>query len=98
MVAAEAWEQHTARNSSIMTDLFYGQLKSKVQCDTCARESVRFDAFNMLSLPLPMESYVSFEIRGMLTKPTYPLFFSLAVIPSDTTSCVEAPIFPLMPQ
>lgn len=64
VVAAEAWDQHTARNNSIMTDLFYGQLKSKVRCETCGKESVRFDAFNMLSLPLPMESYVRCEVRG----------------------------------
>ncbi|CAB3219962.1 unnamed protein product [Arctia plantaginis] len=79
VVAAEAWEQHTARNSSIMTDLFYGQLKSKVQCDTCARESVRFDAFNMLSLPLPMESYVSFEIRVMLLDGSVPIKYGVRV-------------------
>ena len=29
-VAAEAWQQHHARNQSIIVDLFYGQLKSKV--------------------------------------------------------------------
>lgn len=64
MVAAEAWAAHTARNASIMTDLFYGQLKSRVRCDACAHESVRFDAFNMLSLPLPMEAYLRTMVRG----------------------------------
>lgn len=71
MVAAEAWEQHCSRNASIMTELFYGQLKSKVVCDTCASESVRFDAFNMLSLPLPMESYVCVELKGNTHTHTY---------------------------
>lgn len=63
-VAAEAWQQHKARNDSVVTDLFYGQLKSKVRCEACGKESVRFDAFNMLSLPLPVESYVRCEVRG----------------------------------
>lgn len=62
VVAEEAWVQHLARDHSIITDLFYGQLKSKVTCQTCGHESVRFDAFNLLSLPLPMESYTLCEV------------------------------------
>lgn len=62
VVAEEAWHQHLARDHSIITDLFYGQLKSKVTCQTCGHESVRFDPFNLLSLPLPMESYTLCEV------------------------------------
>lgn len=62
VVADEAWVQHVARDHSIITDLFYGQLKSKVTCQTCGHESVRFDPFNLLSLPLPMESYILCEV------------------------------------
>ncbi|KAL3270541.1 hypothetical protein HHI36_021079 [Cryptolaemus montrouzieri] len=62
IVADEAWQQHLARDHSIITDLFYGQLKSKVTCQTCGHESVRFDPFNLLSLPLPMESYTLCEV------------------------------------
>ncbi|XP_056633766.1 ubiquitin carboxyl-terminal hydrolase 32 isoform X1 [Diorhabda sublineata] len=62
IVAEEAWEQHLSRDHSIITDLFYGQLKSKVTCQTCGHESVRFDVFNVLSLPLPMESYTLCEV------------------------------------
>lgn len=54
-VATEAWQHHLDRDHSVITDLFYGQLKSKVTCQTCGHESVRFDPFNLLSLPLPME-------------------------------------------
>ncbi|XP_053617515.1 ubiquitin carboxyl-terminal hydrolase 32 isoform X2 [Plodia interpunctella] len=79
VVAAEAWEQYTARNQSIITDLFYGQLKSKVRCDTCGHESVRFDAFNMLSLPLPMECYVRFEVRVMLLDGSVPVKYGVRV-------------------
>jgi hypothetical protein len=45
-------------------DLFHGQLKSKVTCKVCGHESVRFDPFNYLSLPLPMESYVPVQVVG----------------------------------
>ncbi|KAF9417462.1 hypothetical protein HW555_005465 [Spodoptera exigua] len=79
VVAAEAWAQHTQRNASVITDLFYGQLKSKVQCDTCGRDSVRFDAFNMLSLPLPMESYVCCEIRVILLDGSVPIKYGVRV-------------------
>lgn len=33
VVAEEAWQQHLARDHSVITDLFYGQLKSKVSGD-----------------------------------------------------------------
>lgn len=46
----------------MVTDLFYGQLKSKVTCQVCGHESVRFDPFNVLSLPLPMDSYTLCEV------------------------------------
>ena len=52
------------RNRSIVVELFHGQLKSKVTCRVCQRESVRFDPFNYLSLPLPLESYVHIEVVG----------------------------------
>lgn len=56
--AQEAWENHLLRNKSIIVDLFHGQLKSAVRCRACDTESVRFDPFNYLTLPLPMESYI----------------------------------------
>lgn len=56
--AQEAWENHLLRNKSIIVDLFHGQLKSAVRCRACNMESVRFDPFNYLTLPLPMESYL----------------------------------------
>lgn len=34
-------------------DLFYGQMKSRVQCTVCSKVSITFDPFNMLSLPIP---------------------------------------------
>lgn len=86
VVATEAWNHHIARNKSIMTDLFYGQLKSKVRCNTCGRESVRFDAFNMLSLPLPMESYVRCEIRVILLDGSVPVKYGVRVNSEGTYS------------
>lgn len=64
VVAHEAWAQHHARNQSIVIDLFYGQLKSKVSCLGCGRDSVRFDPFSLLSLPLPVENFTYCEVLG----------------------------------
>ena len=52
------------RNRSIVVDLFHGQLKSQVKCKTCGHISARFDPFNFLSLPLPMDSSMHLEITG----------------------------------
>ncbi|KAM7355200.1 ubiquitin specific protease 32 isoform 3-T3 [Cochliomyia hominivorax] len=77
IVAAEAWSQHHARNQSIIIDLFYGQLKSKVSCMCCGRESVRFDPFSLLSLPLPVENYIYFEVLVILLDGSVPTKYGL---------------------
>jgi ubiquitin C-terminal hydrolase len=76
IVAQEAWENHVLRNKSMIVDLFHGQLKSKVTCKVCAHESVRFDPFTYLSLPLPMESSVRIEIVGKIDLFTQPSIYS----------------------
>ncbi|XP_073841699.1 ubiquitin specific protease 32 isoform X2 [Musca autumnalis] len=77
IVASEAWSQHHARNQSIIIDLFYGQLKSKVSCMCCGRESVRFDPFSLLSLPLPVENYIYFEVLVILLDGSVPIKYGL---------------------
>ncbi|KAH8405303.1 hypothetical protein KR222_004086 [Zaprionus bogoriensis] len=77
IVAAEAWSQHHARNQSIIIDLFYGQLKSKVSCLACGHESVRFDPFSLLSLPLPVENYVYLEVLVILLDGSVPIKYGL---------------------
>ena len=53
VVAAEAWERHLLRNRSLIVDLFQFQLKSRLVCPECGRESITFDPFMYLSVPLP---------------------------------------------
>ena len=55
VVSKEAWHAYKRRNESIMTDKCFGQLRSHVTCPECSRESVTFDAFSSLSLPLPVD-------------------------------------------
>ncbi len=53
LVSEEFWGGFKKREKSIFVDLFYGQLKSRVQCTTCGKVSISFDPFNILSLPIP---------------------------------------------
>ncbi|XP_034237598.1 ubiquitin carboxyl-terminal hydrolase 32 isoform X2 [Thrips palmi] len=76
-VAQEAWENHILRNKSIVVDLFHGQLKSKVICKVCSHESVRFDPFNYLSLPLPMESYIYIQVIAIRLDGSVPVKYGL---------------------
>jgi len=56
VVAAESWERHLQRNRSVIVDNLQGQLKSRVVCPQCKRESITFDPFMFLSVPLPVVS------------------------------------------
>lgn len=76
-VAQEAWENHILRNKSIIVDLFHGQLKSKVTCKVCGHESVCFDPFNYLSLPLPMESYIHIQVIVIRLDGSVPVKYGL---------------------
>lgn len=53
VVAFESWVAHTQRNQSIIVDLMTGQYKSKVVCPVCSLESITFDPFTTVSLPIP---------------------------------------------
>ncbi|CAG0879349.1 unnamed protein product [Cyprideis torosa] len=76
-VAEEAWENHILRNKSIINDLFCGQLKSKVICEVCGHESVRFDPFQYLTLPLPMEAHNRVEVLVFLNDGSIPVNYGL---------------------
>nr|XP_061792545.1 ubiquitin carboxyl-terminal hydrolase 32-like isoform X2 [Nerophis lumbriciformis]XP_061792546.1 ubiquitin carboxyl-terminal hydrolase 32-like isoform X2 [Nerophis lumbriciformis] len=76
-VASEAWENHLRRNRSIVVDLFHGQLKSQVKCKTCGHISSRFDPFNFLSLPLPMDSSMHLEITVIKLEGSTPVRYGL---------------------
>uniref|UniRef100_A0AAX7T2D1 ubiquitinyl hydrolase 1 n=1 Tax=Astatotilapia calliptera TaxID=8154 RepID=A0AAX7T2D1_ASTCA len=76
-VASEAWENHLRRNRSIVVDLFHGQLKSQVKCKTCGHISARFDPFNFLSLPLPMDSSMHLEITVIKLDGSTPVRYGL---------------------
>ncbi|KAJ7952218.1 Ubiquitin carboxyl-terminal hydrolase [Quillaja saponaria] len=52
-VALECWNNHNARNDSLIVDVCQGQYKSTLVCPSCGKISITFDPFMYLSLPLP---------------------------------------------
>ncbi|EFX64527.1 hypothetical protein DAPPUDRAFT_66136, partial [Daphnia pulex] len=51
--AAMAWEDYTDSNKSVIVKLFAGQQRSCLRCAVCRKESVTFEPFFNLSLPIP---------------------------------------------
>ncbi|XP_023239784.1 ubiquitin carboxyl-terminal hydrolase 32-like isoform X2 [Centruroides sculpturatus] len=88
-VAKEAWENHIIRNRSIIVDLFHGQLQSTVTCKVCGHNSVRFDPFNYLSLPLPMESCIHLEVVVVRLDGSLPVKFGLRLNHDDKYSVLK---------
>ena len=46
-----------ARNDSIITELFEGQLCNRIVCKSCGYESYTFDYFMDLLVPIPRKEY-----------------------------------------
>ena len=64
---SEIWFNYfRARDDSIITDLFEGQIMSKIECRKCGKKSLSFDTFMDLSVSIPrkavrMTGYVTVE-------------------------------------
>jgi ubiquitin C-terminal hydrolase len=55
--ADHTWGDYIARNGSAVTDVFSGQFRSQLTCNKCAHESVTFDPFASVSVPIPVERW-----------------------------------------
>lgn len=53
-LAVTCWDQYKKRNDSVIVDLFTGMYQSTLVCPTCQKQSMTFDPFNDLTLPLPV--------------------------------------------
>ncbi|PON42083.1 Ubiquitinyl hydrolase [Parasponia andersonii] len=79
-VAEEHWENHLARNDSIIVDLFHGQYRSTLVCSICNKVSVTFDPFVYLSLPLPSTTMRTMTLTVLSTDGTMlPSTFTVTV-------------------
>ncbi|KAI9362954.1 hypothetical protein DFJ73DRAFT_811732, partial [Zopfochytrium polystomum] len=65
--ATLSWNRYHAVSSSLVFDLFGGQLQSTVKCLGCGAQSTTFDMFWDLSLPIP-KVYQRSRLENMGTK------------------------------
>mmetsp|Transcript_28826 Transcript_28826/g.75624 ORF Transcript_28826/g.75624 Transcript_28826/m.75624 type:complete len:685 (-) Transcript_28826:1305-3359(-) len=89
VVASESWEGHQKRNRSIIVDLLHGQLKSTLRCKECRFESVTFDPFTFLTLPLPTENETVLDIKLTRQQGGTPEVFSIGVEQGSTFAVVK---------
>ena len=54
VVSQESWDAYKCRNDSHLVDSCYGLYRSHITCPTCEKESVTFDVYSSLSLPIPI--------------------------------------------
>jgi ubiquitin carboxyl-terminal hydrolase 8 len=50
--AIESWRKHLLRHDSIIVDHCQGMHRSHLTCPRCGRESIKFDIFSSISVPL----------------------------------------------
>ncbi|ETK71198.1 hypothetical protein F441_21998 [Phytophthora nicotianae CJ01A1] len=61
-----AWSAYTSVNSSVVVDLFHGQMRSETVCATCGERKCTFDPNLFFSLPIPESSFVRVEVSVLL--------------------------------
>ena len=67
--AEDFWNFFMRRNCSIITDLMYGQFKSKIVCPN-QHVSLTFDPFLMISVPIPRNDKRIFNIKFIKLDPS----------------------------
>jgi ubiquitin carboxyl-terminal hydrolase 4/11 len=60
-----SWDSYLKRNNSIIVDLFQAQLKNRTECQTCKHESIKFDPYMYLQLPIPETRKVVTQVIAM---------------------------------
>ena len=72
------WKCHLKREDSIIVNLFHGQYKNKVICSECGKNSITYDPFMFLSLPIPSGRYnIKIKYFGYIPGDFYELEISL---------------------
>eukprot|EP00523_Entomoneis_sp_CCMP467_P019717 CAMPEP_0168857200 /NCGR_PEP_ID=MMETSP0727-20121128/15605_1 /TAXON_ID=265536 /ORGANISM="Amphiprora sp., Strain CCMP467" /LENGTH=1184 /DNA_ID=CAMNT_0008911817 /DNA_START=100 /DNA_END=3654 /DNA_ORIENTATION=- len=55
--AIESWRKHLLRHDSIFVDHCQGMHRSHLTCPQCGRESIKFDVYSSISLPLATKKH-----------------------------------------
>jgi len=67
LAAEESWRNHLKRHDSIFVDYTQGMHRSHLTCPGCGRESVKFDVYSSISLPLvPPKSGSTIPLKDCL--------------------------------
>lgn len=70
-VSQEQWDIFCRNNNSIIVDLLYGRLKSKITCSDCNDVNLKFDEFNTLSIPIWTNPQEGCSINLLYYPPNY---------------------------
>ena len=54
------WDYNLLRDNSIIVDLFYGQFKNTLSCNICDKQSVIFDNYMCIGLPINENNAIGF--------------------------------------
>ena len=66
-LSREAWFGHIQRGYSAFLELFCGQFESRITCLECSKDSLTYDPFMDLSLPMPQDSRHACTVMDCLT-------------------------------
>ncbi|OWZ12118.1 Ubiquitin-specific protease [Phytophthora megakarya] len=90
-VALEEWQQFLRRNDSIIVDNFMGQLRSHVTCSNpdCGNESITFDPYMNLSVPIPNNETVTVEAQLFWANGDIPMKYAIR-LPKDGCTLQDA--------
>ena len=58
----EFWSNFLRRDWSFLVFLFYGQIKSTIECQNCLTTRVSYDPFSNISLPVPNSNSINLPI------------------------------------
>ncbi|KAJ0403993.1 hypothetical protein ATCC90586_010033 [Pythium insidiosum] len=80
-VAQEEWKQYLRRNDSVIVEHFMGQLRSHVTCSNpnCGNESITFDPFMSLSVPIPTDETVVVKAQLFWANGSIPTKYAVRV-------------------
>lgn len=67
--AKVSWECYLKRNNSIIVDIFQAQLKNRTECQVCHNESIKFDPYMYLQLPIPEAEFICRELIAVGAAP-----------------------------
>ena len=56
------WENFRSNNQTPLLNMFYGQVRSVLQCLTCNKVSTSFDAFSCLPVPINVKNMYSHDV------------------------------------